>query len=91
MTNNNTNTISLRVALALLLFIVASIGTANAQTIKGKVIDSRTHEAIIGAIVSLGDGTGGTSTDLDGHFALNTTSFPSTLNITYTGYKDSKI
>jgi len=45
----------------------------NAQNLKGTVLDARTHEPIIGAIVSVKTGKGtsaGASTDVDGHFNI---------------------
>jgi len=96
--NYNTNTFThalwhaRRFAL-LLLVAAAAAGSATAQSIRGKVIDSRTHEAIIGAVVSVKDASSlGASTDIDGNFRLSGIStYPSTLTVSYTGYKDSEI
>ena len=68
--------------------------TTFAQTLKGKVVDSRTQEPIIGAHVSIkGDNktTAGTTTDIDGRFKINVSSFPTALVVSYTGYNNEEI
>lgn len=55
--------------IALLLF--TSSGFINAQTlIKGHVVDERTKEPIIGAIVLIKSTTTGASTDVKGEFEI---------------------
>ncbi|MGM9759109.1 MAG: SusC/RagA family TonB-linked outer membrane protein [Parabacteroides sp.] len=60
-----------------------------AQTsITGTVVDARTQSAIIGAAISIKtEQGGGTTTDLDGHFSLETKEeLPVTLVVSYIGY-----
>ena len=58
----------------LLLFLVLSISNtawAQNQTVKGKVIDSKLKEALMGvSILEIGT-SNGTVTDLDGNFTLS--------------------
>lgn len=70
--------------LLLLLFVVM----AEAQNLTGKVIDSKTQEAIIGATVTLkGSKKIATVTDINGQFRLNNTTEGSIIRISYVGYK----
>lgn len=86
--------ISRRYVIALLIsFFYCTIG-ANAQILKGIVVDARTHEPIIGAVVGVKtkDGvSGGASTDVDGHFSLAVKSVPTTIVASYTGYNNEEI
>ena len=70
--------------LLLLLFVVI----AEAQNLTGKVIDSKTQEAIIGATVTLkGSKKIATVTDINGQFRLSNTTEGSIIRISYVGYK----
>lgn len=61
-------------------------------TIKGKVLDSKTNEPLIGATVSIKGTTNGASTDLNGEFGLATgQKLPFTLIISYIGYQKKEL
>ncbi|MFN0031180.1 MAG: TonB-dependent receptor [Flavobacteriales bacterium] len=65
--------------------LMACGAQAQQQTIHGKVIDTKTKEAIIGAIVRNTSG-GGTATDTDGLFQLNSTGPGDILSVEMLGY-----
>ena len=79
--------------ISLFSFIITFFGlqSVEAQTLKGAVVDSRTHEPIIGAVVSVKSGNGGTSTDVDGRFSLAVKTVPTTIVASYTGYNNEEI
>ncbi|MCR5312886.1 MAG: TonB-dependent receptor [Bacteroidaceae bacterium] len=72
------------------LVIIASlffeIGKLDAQTISGKVVDSRTGETIIGATVYTADKTKGVVTNYEGEFSIDVAKLPVKLNVSFTGY-----
>ncbi|OAV72144.1 Outer membrane cobalamin receptor protein, SusC/RagA family [Bacteroidales bacterium Barb6] len=76
------------------LFLI-SWGNGTAQTasvIKGKVIDKRTDEIIIGANVFIkNEKVQGTVTDINGEFTLKISSLPVSLSVSYIGYKTGEI
>lgn len=60
------------ILLSISLFICSFLWAQNTQTIKGRVIDAESKQAIIGASVFVENPTLiGTSTDIDGYFKLN--------------------
>ncbi|OAV68903.1 Outer membrane cobalamin receptor protein, SusC/RagA family [Bacteroidales bacterium Barb4] len=74
----------------------ADIPLALAQggtVIRGKVIDSRSNESVIGASVSVKNAkkSAGTATDYDGVFSLNVSTLPATIAVSYIGYKQQEI
>ncbi|OAV68558.1 Outer membrane cobalamin receptor protein, SusC/RagA family [Bacteroidales bacterium Barb6] len=74
----------------------ADIPLALAQggtVIRGKVIDSRSNESVIGASVSVKNAkkSTGTATDYDGVFSLNVSALPATIAVSYIGYKPQEI
>ena len=86
--------ISRRYAVALIVSLFLGTLGISAQTLKGTILDARTHEPIIGAVVSVKTGktlSGGTSTDFNGHFALAVKSVPATIVASYTGYNSEEI
>ncbi len=93
MTEVKRNKQILRYLLIAVSLIVGSI-TTLAQSLKGKVVDSRTQEPIIGAHVSIkGDKntTAGTTTDIDGKFNINVKHYPTAIVVSYTGYNNEEI
>lgn len=61
---------------------------AQQTVITGKVRDKRTGEAVIGAVITIGDGKEGTVTDYEGEFILKTTKpFPIALTVNMMGYE----
>jgi len=73
-------------------FLSASVAL-SAQTLKGKVSDSRTGETIPGAAIVIRGGAAGsgTVTDEDGGFSLQVTKLPVILEISYIGYRQQDI
>ncbi len=59
------------------------------NSIKGKIFDSQTKEAIIGATVKISESTVGTTTDINGNFELKSDS--KTLIISTIGYQTQKV
>ena len=76
---------------ATVLLIAAT--TAQAQSIVGRVVDAKTKEPLIGAVVSLQGTDTKTVTDTDGqfHFDHLSTTTPYTLLVKYVGYKNTTI
>ena len=68
----------------LLLFIGIGSVTAQNARITGTVKDN-TGEAVIGANIKVKDSTGGTITDIDGHFNIEASS-NATLVVSFIGY-----
>lgn len=60
-------------------------------TIKGKVIDSKTKEALVGVAVSMPEKNIGTYTNENGAFEVNVSENTSQLKLTYLGYRDTII
>ncbi|MCU0471322.1 MAG: TonB-dependent receptor [Arcicella sp.] len=83
----------------LLVFIVTLPMFVSAQdkpiinaTVKGKIIDARTKEPLIGATVAIKGTTNGSSTDVNGEFSLITgQKLPFTLVISYVGYLKKEV
>lgn len=71
--------------MTLLLFAVIGL---DAQSVKGKVVDSN-NEPLIGASVILKNTTNGTITDVDGMFMLNDVPEGSMIEVSYVGYATS--
>ncbi|OAV75120.1 TonB-linked outer membrane protein, SusC/RagA family [Bacteroidales bacterium Barb7] len=61
--------------------------------VRGKVIDSRSKESVIGASVSVRNDkkSAGTATDLDGVFSISVSALPATIVVSYIGYKQQEI
>jgi len=73
-------------ALIFPLFLSAQDATINA-TVSGKILDSRTNEALVGATITIKGTTNGDVTDANGEFSLVTgQKLPFTLIVTYVGY-----
>lgn len=60
--------------------------TMRAQTVKGKVVDALSGEALFGAVVGEKGTTNGVTTDFDGEFSLTVERYPATLSIALIGY-----
>jgi iron complex outermembrane recepter protein len=80
---------SLLVAALFLPFVISAQNQPEINAnIRGKVIDAKTNEALIGATVSIKGTTNGAQTDVNGEFKLATgQKLPFTLVITYVGYQ----
>jgi hypothetical protein len=80
----------------LIIFLISTIllsqptfddGISETGIIRGKIIDSKTGEAIVGAMVIIEGTTKGTTTDLDGNFVLKVPANRKlSLKIQYIGY-----
>jgi outer membrane receptor protein involved in Fe transport len=72
------------------LFFISSFQPIFAQnTLKGKVIDQRTGEELIGAsITEKNNPSNGITTDFDGTFELKVDNIPVDLIVSYIGYKE---
>ncbi|MDR3244953.1 MAG: TonB-dependent receptor [Prevotellaceae bacterium] len=80
---------SCRVGMILLITLVPSAyGFAQQGTkIEGRVIDERSQAQIVEASVSLSGQGKGVSTDNDGKFTIVAQSFPTTVSVSYLGYR----
>ena len=66
--------------------------SASAAPIKGKVVDKKTQEALIGVSIALKDNPAvGTITDADGNFSLSLNEQQDILRVTYIGYETCEI
>jgi TonB-linked SusC/RagA family outer membrane protein len=77
-----------------IVFLISMYGgiTVSAQSIRGKVIDSRSNEPVIGASVFVrGEQKSGTVTDLEGNFGIEASTLPVTIVISYIGYRTEEI
>jgi len=75
--------------LAISLLILSEIGLA--QTIRGKVLDSRGGVPMFSATVGEKGTTNGALTDFDGEFTIQVKSLPVTLVVSYIGYKTQEV
>ena len=83
-----------RYALILLVSLFWGAVGVSAQTLHGKVVDARTQEPIIGAVVSIKGFKGNVSgavTDLNGNFSLEVKNTPVTIVASYTGYNNEEV
>jgi TonB-dependent starch-binding outer membrane protein SusC len=80
-----------------LLLLLSSSPFISAQSLlklQGQVVDSRTKQSVLGATVTVKDGTGKKSTtftDGKGEFAFQVASYPVNLVVEFVGYKDENI
>ena len=76
----------------LLIFFVVLQFTSFAQfNLSGKVIDGQTNETLIGVNIKIIGTNIGTATNFDGEFNININKLPTTLSISYLGYKNEEI
>ena len=74
------------------LLMLGSATTALAQQLKGNVIDKKSHETLIGAVVTVEGSNIKAITDIDGNFQLKGLKKGTyTLYINYVGYKSQRI
>jgi hypothetical protein len=60
-----------RLLSTLVFFTISSLALAQTGIIRGKIIDTKTKEAIIGGTVRIDGGTLGAQTDVNGDFVIN--------------------
>jgi hypothetical protein len=75
--------------LSLLLFFLQ--GFAQQQAIEGKIIDANSKEPLAFVNVVYGDPPRGTTTNIDGHFAIHIKKSTDSLKISYVGYHVKRI
>jgi iron complex outermembrane recepter protein len=74
------------------MFVSAQDKPIINATVKGKIIDARTKEPLIGATVAIKGTTNGSSTDVNGEFSLITgQKLPFTLVVSYVGYLKKEV
>ncbi len=61
-------------------------GTAQAQSIRGRVTDAQTGEALPGVTVAVANTTAGTTTDSKGNYSLPLTNGPHQVQFSFIGY-----
>jgi TonB-linked SusC/RagA family outer membrane protein len=59
--------------------------------VRGQVLDIKTNEPLVGAILKNGNDNTGTASDTDGKFILNVKSLPVKISVNYLGYKPFEI
>lgn len=71
-----------------LVILVLTLSICNAQyTIKGKVTDASSGEALPYVVIQIKGTDVGAQTDFDGNYILKTTKLPDSLQATYVGYR----
>jgi TonB-linked SusC/RagA family outer membrane protein len=86
--------LAIKKASFLAFFFLASAWTGvllAQQSVTGKVMDSGTGEALIGATVTEAGTRNGTTTDVTGAFRLNVTSLNATIMVSYVGYASQQV
>lgn len=71
-------------------FFCTQIVLGQDKSIKGTVVSATDNEPIIGASIQVKGATGGTITDLDGHFRLNVAS-NAVLVVSYVGFSTAEV
>lgn len=85
---NRTNSL-LRLTFVSVFLIIFSVVFAQTGTIKGKILDSKTNEPLIGASVLVEGTTNGAAADLDGNFIIrNMPTGTYTLIASYVAYQN---
>lgn len=69
------------------MLLIPSMASAQTLTIKGKVVDQKSHDSVIGASVLVAGTDIGTITDMNGQFTLPNVPRNGELKISYIGYK----
>lgn len=75
----------------LLLGLTGITLTAQADTIRGTILDKQTREPLTGATIQVVGGTQGAVADIDGHYLLDVKPGTYQLEIRYIGYKDLQL
>ncbi len=77
-----------------LLLLVIALTTASAfaqRRIEGRVSDSSTGEALVGATITVKGANSGTTSNTDGSFTLSVPNDEAVLSVSYTGYEGQDI
>ncbi len=80
-------------ALGLLMFVMLLSFNANAQSLEvsGTVVDDNTQEPLPGVTIVVKGTTTGTTSDIDGNFAITVNSADATLMFSFIGYETQEI
>lgn len=81
---------STQILFAILCILMLGASTIQAQTVKGKIVDSE-NEPLIGASVVIKGTTTGTVTDFDGDFSIQMKKLPDSLFISYIGFESKTV
>ncbi len=81
----------IKLLFGLLLSCLTTIAMYGQHTVKGKVVDEATGEAMIGTNVVEKGTTNGTTTDIDGNYTLEVSSPDATLHVSFVGYQEKTI
>ena len=75
-----------------ILFLITTLGASAQDVLKGRVIDERTDEPIIGAAIQIKGTRSAAVTDINGQFAITLAGkSPYTLVVSYTGYNQQDL
>jgi len=77
--------------IAILLLAFSSTTLVGQHHIKGKVIDSKTKEALAFVNIVVNDNRIGTTTSIDGNFSFNSPEQIQKLKLSYVGYKPKEV
>lgn len=84
--------VKINLSALLLVFAFSGIGFAqNTKALKGKIIDGKTKETLVGATVFIPEENTGIYTNASGEFEINVGERVSLFKVTYIGYKDTTI
>lgn len=73
------------------LMLLGNVALAQQRTVKGKVTDAESGDALIGATVSVVGTTRGAVTDIDGNYAVDVPTGATQLRFAYTGYAEEVV
>jgi TonB-linked SusC/RagA family outer membrane protein len=79
------------ISLIMIEGFIPFVSAQEAISIRGKVFDERTKEAIVGASILIKNTANGTASDVNGNFILNVDKLPIFIEISYLGYKSQEI
>ena len=75
-----------------ILCLIATVGAAAQDVLRGRVLDARTQEPVIGAAIQIRGTHNNTVSDIDGNFSLKISGEePYTLDVTFVGYLAQEI
>ncbi|MDR0865255.1 MAG: TonB-dependent receptor [Candidatus Symbiothrix sp.] len=78
------------IAVVITAFSLPAFSQQNVE-IKGRIVDTGTHEPIIGADISVAKEKAGAASNVEGKFSLTVKSLPATLSVRYLGYKTLEV
>lgn len=74
-----------------LMSTASMVAQSSSRTINGRVLLNDVSEPAVGAVIQEKGNTGGTVTGIDGDFSLNVSKFPTTVVVSYMGYKTQEL